>query len=62
MTSLNNILVGVRVRPLNSREEEKGEFNIIKIDQNFMVLLDPVDVKVGHKNIMGVLHRSKEKQ
>jgi hypothetical protein len=46
---------------MSSREIERGETNITRVDNNFIVVLDPIDQKLG-KNNMGVLHRSKEKQ
>lgn len=57
----SNIIVGIRIRPITTREIDRGESNITRVQDNFIVVLDPVDIKIG-KNNMGVLHRSKEKQ
>lgn len=38
----NNILVAVRVRPLNDKEKTISEFQTIKIlDEHLMILMDP---------------------
>jgi len=59
--SESNIIVGIRIRPMAQREIDRGETNITRVDNNFIVVLDPIDQKLG-KNNLNVLHRSKEKQ
>ncbi|EGR28601.1 kinesin motor domain protein [Ichthyophthirius multifiliis] len=41
-SGLNNILVAIRVRPLNQKELEKSDFEVVRIlDQRLVVLIDP---------------------
>lgn len=59
----SNILVAVRLRPLISREISEGQFNLIKIlDSNLVVLQDPQDFKEGATNDELRKNRTREKQ
>ena len=45
----SNIMVAVRLRPLISREISEGQFNLIKIlDDKVVVLQDPQDFAEGN--------------
>ena len=40
-----NILVAVRCRPLNQKEKEISDIEIVKVlDKNMLVLIDPYDI------------------
>jgi kinesin family protein 18/19 len=58
----SNILVALRVRPLIQKDLEKGDFNIARVEDNLIVVLDPVEMahEAQNKPILDVLHRSKE--
>jgi len=61
-SSESNILVALRVRPMIQKEVEKGEFSIARVEDNLIVVLDPVEVmhEAQNKPLLDVLHRSKE--
>lgn len=59
---ISNILVAIRVRPLLPKEISREDVEIVHIDGKFIVVLDPIDIKLGRKAGMDIMHRSKEKQ
>jgi len=58
----SNILVALRVRPMIPKEIQQGEFDIARVEDNLIVVLDPIELvhEAQNKPILDVLHRSKE--
>ncbi|EDK31531.2 kinesin motor catalytic domain protein (macronuclear) [Tetrahymena thermophila SB210] len=60
----SNILVAIRVRPLNIKEENQGDWDIIRIEDQLIIVLDPVEMEFASENrkMLEVYHRSKEQR
>lgn len=70
--STSNILVSIRVRPLNQKEIQNDEFDIIRTEDKLIVInihfydnkivLDPIEMEFLNENkkMLEVYHRSKE--
>ena len=57
----SNILVAIRLRPMLEKEITEGRFNLVKIlDEKVVVLQDPKDFVEGGKNDLG-RNRTREK-
>ncbi|EGR29003.1 kinesin-like protein kif19, putative [Ichthyophthirius multifiliis] len=58
----SNILVAIRVRPLNQKEENQGDQDIIRIEDNLIIVFDPIEMEFLNENkkMLEVYHRSKE--
>jgi len=60
----SNILVAVRVRPMITREVNLGDFDIIRPEDNLIIVMDPVELQhnMQNKQVTDILHRSKEQK
>ena len=41
----SNILVAIRIRPLNQKELNSGDWDIIRVQDNLMIILDPIEME-----------------
>lgn len=60
-SSISNIMVAVRLRPMWKKESEAGEYSIVRVlDRKLVILRDPAEV-ANEEKVLGK-NRSKEKQ
>lgn len=59
-----NIQVAIRVRPLLERELSVSEFAIVRVEDNLIVVFDPIDIEFDKQNkqMLEVFHRSREQK
>ena len=60
----SNIQVAVRIRPLIEKEVQNNEFEITRIEDNLIVIFDPVDIEFDKQNkqMIELYHRSREQK
>lgn len=57
------MLVAIRIRPMNEREIQNREMDILSVSDDLVVVLDWVQMKAENENSRpDVLHRSKEQR
>lgn len=57
------MLVAIRIRPMNEREIQNWEMDILSVSDDLVVVLDWVQMKAENENSRpDVLHRSKEQR
>jgi len=55
------MVVAMRVRPLGQKEKEKGDLDIISVQEKLILVLDRVQMQCDENGKkVDVLHRSKE--
>lgn len=57
----HNIKVAIWVRPMLPRELQKKQFDTLKVEDNLIIAIDPIDIhfEMEGKNKMDVLHWSR---
>ena len=60
----HRLLVTIRVRPMNKKELANQELEIIRPEEQMIIVLDPVEQQFleQDKQMLDVLHRSKEQR
>ncbi|CAD8107951.1 unnamed protein product [Paramecium primaurelia] len=60
----SNILVAIRCRPLNQKEISNEDLDIVRVEDNLIIILDPIQMEyeAENKKMLEVYHRSKEQR
>ncbi|CAD8121815.1 unnamed protein product [Paramecium sonneborni] len=60
----SNILVAIRCRPLNQKEIANDDLDIVRVEDNLIIILDPIQMEyeAENKKMLEVYHRSKEQR
>ncbi|CAD8195951.1 unnamed protein product [Paramecium octaurelia] len=60
----SNILVAIRCRPLNQKEIQNDDLDIVRVEDNLIIILDPIQMEyeAENKKMLEVYHRSKEQR
>ncbi|CAK58210.1 unnamed protein product (macronuclear) [Paramecium tetraurelia] len=60
----SNILVAIRCRPLNQKEVQNEDLDIVRVEDNLIIILDPIQMEyeAENKKMLEVYHRSKEQR
>ena len=60
----SNVIVAVRVRPMNPKEIANEDLDVARVEDNLIVILDPVQMEYQAENrkMLDVYHRSKEQR
>ena len=63
-TAKSNINVAIRIRPLIEKEHQNNEFEITRVEDNLIVIFDPVDIEFDKQNkqMIELYHRSREQK
>lgn len=60
----STILVAIKVRPMLERELQSGEFETVRVEDNLIIVFDPVDLELDKQNkaVLELYHRSREQR